>query len=196
VIYSIGGNNQWKFEMDLLSKTPCSVHTFDCTGPKERFKIPDSRIHFHHICMGANHEEKPDKCVGSEKCGEVMTLEEIMTYLNHSIVDIIKMDIEGFEISIINSWNSKDFLPSQLLLELHYYSQFKENLDDEHERLGRHMGGGFEIAFTHDIWNFTNHLLKLGLIPVIRNDNVHCPHCTEVTLMSLRTICNIRKTHT
>jgi hypothetical protein len=84
---------------------------------------------------------------------------------------------------------NKDFacIDGSPAMNFHYYSQFKENLDDEHERLGRYMGGGFEIAFTHDIWNFTNHLLKLGLIPVIRNDNVHCPHCTEVTLMSLRT---------
>jgi Methyltransferase domain len=190
VIYSIGGNNQWSFELDSLSKTPCTIHTFDCTGPKERFEIPDSRINFHHICIGAKHEEKPDVCLNSEKCGEVMTWREVMTYLNHSAVDIIKLDVEGFEISILNSWKSEDTLPTQVLMELHYYSQFKENLDDEHARLGLHDGRGFEIAFAHDIWNFTNHLLNLGLVPVIRNDNIHCTHCTELTLMAFNSKCN------
>jgi Methyltransferase domain len=190
IIYSFGGNNQWSFELDLLIKTPCTIHTFDCTGPKQRFEIPDSRIHFHHICIGAKHEEKPDDCLNSEKCGEVMTLREIINYLNHSNVDIIKLDVEGFEISILNSWKSEDTLPSQVLMELHYYSQFKENLDEEHARFGLHDGRGFEIAFAHEIWNFTNHLFKLGLIPVIRNDNIHCTHCTELTLMALNAKCS------
>ena len=40
VIYAIGGDNQWDFELDLLDKTPCEIHTFDCTGDIKRFQIP------------------------------------------------------------------------------------------------------------------------------------------------------------
>jgi len=41
IIYSMNGNNQWAFELDLLERTPCQVHTFDCTGPAIRFqKLP------------------------------------------------------------------------------------------------------------------------------------------------------------
>ena len=32
IIYSIGGNNEWQFELDLLQRTKCHIHTFDCTG--------------------------------------------------------------------------------------------------------------------------------------------------------------------
>jgi hypothetical protein len=71
IIYSIGGNNLWSFELDLLNKTQCEIHTFDCTGAAERFRKPaDARLHFHHVCLGVVHEGQPSICNRDEKCGE------------------------------------------------------------------------------------------------------------------------------
>lgn len=95
VVYSIGGNNQWNFELDVLEKTPCEVHTFDCTGPLERFHVPKNRrLHFHHVCLGTSDLAAP-KNPRQEIHGEFWTLEKMKKMCGHSQIDLIKIDIEG-----------------------------------------------------------------------------------------------------
>ena len=92
IVYSIGGNNQWLFELDALKKTPCQIHTFDCTGDESRFQKPSiDRLHFHHVCLGTKHEPKAKECVGGIKCGETWTLMEIQQNLGHKRSDLFKM---------------------------------------------------------------------------------------------------------
>ena len=118
IVYSIGGNNQWQFELAVLQETPCEVHTFDCTGKVSRFRKPhDDRLKFHHICIGSRHEDAPSECVGKAKCGETWTLLEIQQYLGHK-----RSDIEGHEWPLLESWpelsdsNSPDLVyPSRSL---------------------------------------------------------------------------------
>lgn len=95
VVYSIGGNNQWQFELDVLRKTPCEVHTFDCTGERERFKVPeDPRLHFHFVCLGIENKNNTE-VVGMG--GEFWTLEKMTETFNHTKIDLLKTDIEGYE---------------------------------------------------------------------------------------------------
>lgn len=99
VVYSIGSNNFWEFEQDILKRTNCDVFTFDCTGSLSRFKVPnEERLHFHHICVGAQSlkGKGEEGCTGNtELCGDTWTLEEIQQHLGHSKVDLLKLDIEG-----------------------------------------------------------------------------------------------------
>jgi hypothetical protein len=129
VVYSIGGNNFWQFENGILKNTPCEVHTFDCTGDISRFHKPDNeRLTFHHICLGTESAPAPSECVtaGNQICGKFMTIHEIQRMLGHSRIDLLKMDIEGYEWPIYNSWPelsnreaSRDVvLPMQLLVEV------------------------------------------------------------------------------
>jgi hypothetical protein len=95
VVYSVGGNNQWQFELDILKKTPCEVHTFDCTGDISRFKKPDDpRLTFHHVCLGSEHvpsAKKGKKCGGKGICGDILTLYQIQTMLGHTRIDLFKV---------------------------------------------------------------------------------------------------------
>jgi Caenorhabditis protein of unknown function, DUF268/Methyltransferase domain len=187
IVYSIGSNNQWEFEAGILQETPCEVHTFDCTGPVSRFRKPENdRLKFHHVCLGPLHEDAPSECVGKAKCGKTWTLLEIQQYLGHKRIDLFKMDIEGYEWPLFESWpqlldsNSPDLvLPFQILVEIHYRTQFADLLNpgetDESEfRCGR------------DMVNLQAHLLHMGYIVVERDDNQYCPHCTELTLVRAR----------
>ena len=142
IVYSIGSNNFFEFEQDTLKNTPCEVHTFDCTGRKDRFRnIPDhERMHFHHVCLGDKFEIGPARCKGGEnKCGDTWTLLEIQRNLKHTQIDLFKMDIEGFEWDLFHSWpeledqaNSEQLLlPMQLLVEVSGPSQIERG------------GGGF-----------------------------------------------------
>eukprot|EP01083_Nonionella_stella_P254104 873633_1 len=55
IVYSIGSNNIFGFEEDLLKNTKCKVHIFDCTveHPKPP-TIYGHRLIYHNLCI-ANH---------------------------------------------------------------------------------------------------------------------------------------------
>lgn len=191
IVYSIGGNNQWEFELDIVKQTPCSVYTFDCTGPRNRFQVPKhDRIVFEHICLGSQPESGQSDCSTITKCGPTMTLQKIQERLNHSrAADLLKMDIEGYEIPLFLSWKEGSNYPQQILLELHYMTQFEDLADDYHKNKGRVTRSDWEFAFEEDIINLASHLMDLGFFTAIRNDNLHCNHCTELSLVQMKTHC-------
>ena len=189
VVYSIGGNNQWEFELDILKKTPCEVHTFDCTGPRDRFNKPDhDRLHFHHVCIGARHQDAPPatECAGKAKCGETWTLAEMQQTLGHQRIDLFKIDAEGYEWPLLDRWpelsdpsSAEVVLPFQILVELHYEA-WSADLYHPSQAIGS------QLRFGRDLVLLQAHLLRMGYIVVERDDNPHCPCCTELTLVRAR----------
>jgi hypothetical protein len=176
VVYSVGGNNEWQFELDVLQKTPCEVHTFDCTGDIERFQVPeDPRLHFHHICLGTTNKKT--------ETGQFWTLDQMTSTFNHTKIDLFKIDIEGYEFPMFQAWpnrNHKTYdtavLPMQVLVEVHYQTHMPE------------LSGHRKInwKFSTDMINLQEHLLKMGYAVINRDDNRRCFHCTELTLVRIR----------
>jgi hypothetical protein len=78
--------------------------------------------------LGDKPEKGPERCSSSsgKKCGDTSTLLEIQRYLKHAQIDLFKMDIEGFEWNLFDSWpeledqaNSEQLLlPMQILSEV------------------------------------------------------------------------------
>jgi len=188
VVYSIGSNNYWEFELEILEKTPCTVHTFDCTGPRSRFTVPNhERLHFHHVCLGAEPVPAPTelgpKIFNSTVIGEIMTLHQIQKMLNHKRIDLLKFDIEGYEWPLIDSWpllsdpRSQDYvLPYQIVFELHYYTIMKD--------LALNHIAPFKFETDH--MRLAARLIKLGYATIVRDNNVFCKHCTELTSIRFR----------
>jgi hypothetical protein len=187
VVYSIGSNNHWEFELDMLRRAPCEVHTFDCTGPISRFDVPsEPRLHFHHICIGAKNMPMPESPAGGGRPtvqGETWKLEKVQKFLNHSRIDLLKMDIEGFEWPMLNQWpelseirSSAAVLPFQILLEIHYRSHFREIASSR-----KH-----DFKNSTDMVRMQSHLLRMGYVTVINNPNKKCRHCVELTLVRIR----------
>lgn len=176
VVYSVGGNNEWQFEMDVLDKTPCEVHTFDCTGDIERFVVPENpRLHFHHICLGTENKKT--------ETGEFWTMEKMTDTLNHTKIDLFKMDIEGYEFPLFQNWPHREYksydtavLPMQVMVEIHSRTHMPE--------LSWHAKRDWKFA--SDMINLQEHLLKMGYVTIVRDDNSRCGHCTELTLMRIR----------
>ena len=176
VVYSIGGNNFWQFEVDVLAKTPCEVHTFDCTGNITRFQVPENpRLHFHHICLGTKNQVT--------ETGEFWTLDKMTEQLNHTQIDLFKMDIEGYEFPLLTNWpirTEKSYdntvIPMQVLVEVHYQTHMPE-LAGNRKR---------DWKFATDMVNLQERLLKIGYAVVVRDDNARCAHCTELTLVRIR----------
>ncbi|KAL7558373.1 hypothetical protein ACA910_007061 [Epithemia clementina (nom. ined.)] len=180
IIYSIGGNNLWSFELDLLADTPCDIHTFDCTGNYSRFQVPNNpRLFFHHVCLSP-YPINPKLERPSYMVGESWTLLEMQQKLNHSRIDLLKVDIEGYEHNMFHSWpiladlkaSREMLLPMQIVVEIHYVSQFKDLHQQAHP---------FKTA--SDMVALQAQFMRMGYVVTIRDDNPHCPHCTELTLI-------------
>jgi len=179
VVYSIGGNNQWEFELDILAKTSCHVHTFDCTGPVSRFSPPDHGRHtFHHACLVAKEDDSFDDSM----VGEKWTLRTMQNKLGHQQIDLLKLDIEGFEWPILYSFptltEKEAFaLPMQILIEVHYRTSMKK------------LALSTEVDFKSaaDMVLLSSHLKNLGYFSAVRDDNHFCQSCTELTL--IRALC-------
>jgi len=173
----VGGNNEWEFEQDILRKTECEIHTFDCTGTKSRFVVPKHpKLHFHYICVHTHH------MAASGDNGEFWTFGEIARFLNHTRVDLLKMDVEGFEWPLFLSWAdldhsraSESLLPMQILVEVHYQTQMSDLARDEFK----------SFKFPTDMVRLQSHFLRLGYSVVKRRTHI-CLHCVELTLLRIR----------
>ena len=206
IIYSIGGNNEWQFEEDLLKRTKCDIHTFDCTGPPSRFtkKPSHPRSHFHHICLGDQHVPAPpiQKCTDPHMvCGEIMTLAQMQRHLHHTHLELIKMDIEGFEVPLLHSWwrhennnnNDKEngvvaAYPVQMMMEVHYctYPALAAGIRQGYSRRYDSWPNTGEVIQTAtDFVLLQSMLLDMGYVVVSRQDNPLCNHCTELVLVRI-----------
>jgi hypothetical protein len=174
IIYSLGSNAQFDFEYAVAAATPCEVYSFDCTVATSR--IPEDlnerglgRVHFLPWCVG-------DVVPGNDA---YVPLPEIAARLNHSRIDVLKMDVEGFEYRVMEglftdalaNGASLAFLPMQISFELH--------LDFGLVR--------YDALSAADALVFWNQLVDLGYSVVSREDNPIYHGGAEFT--ALRTFC-------
>ena len=115
--------------------------------------------------------------------GPRMYLQDVQTMMNHTRIDLSKMDIEGYEWPILRSWptvqeDDSKVLPFQILVKIHYILQF--------------LLGGTPFTPQEHI-KLQEHLLKMGYATIVRDDNPHCLHCTELTLVQIKCHARIPK---
>jgi len=132
VIYGAGIDYQNGYEVSMANETGCDVHAFDCTMTDEKklFKYLHQQhdvhnLEFHPWCIGENTDvvnfDRPHKYDMKSDKHLYHTIDEIMLFLRHSHLDLLKFDIEGFEWQLFDSLlkSSKRNLPQQLAFELH-----------------------------------------------------------------------------
>jgi hypothetical protein len=145
--------------------------------------------------------------------GEIWTLLEMQQRLGHSRIDLLKLDIEGWEFPLFESWpdlyrkeeSENILLPMQILVEVsphfsvwkvinnkidqrillwylfslsiqvHYHTQFETLHRDD-----------LEFKTPTDMVHLQAHLLRMGYVVTIRDDNSNCLHCTELTFIRAR----------
>ncbi|KAI9018328.1 methyltransferase domain-containing protein [Hyaloraphidium curvatum] len=130
VVYSVSSNANTDFEMDILKHTPCEIVTLDCTVDPARFAPRDKpRVKYLLSCLGT----EKDVAQGKEgQFGPFESLAVIAQRLGHSKIDLLKIDIEGHEYALVESWAKQILavagghapgpviLPFQVLFELHF----------------------------------------------------------------------------
>lgn len=148
VVYSFGVGEDVTFDLDLIHLTGCKIYAFDPTprsidfvkritnlpsnfqlmeyGVSDKtgyvnFFKPINENHISHTIfnnisnIGADFIKVPMK-----------SIRDIMSELNHSSIDVLKMDIEGSEYCVIKNMLKEEILPMQLLIEFHHrFDSFK-----------------------------------------------------------------------
>lgn len=176
VIYSLGSRQEYDFEESVLEETPCEVHTFDCTVEG---KSLGPRHFYHKICVGqAGGPEDP------QEKKDFMTFDGITAMLNHTRVDLLKIDIEGWEFDVLSGFKPSCSLPLQIAMEVHFssnilYDTCLDSTNFQNLYWALHDVSLGELAL------FFFHLADLGYGVVSREDNipwgVSC--CAEFTLV-------------
>lgn len=140
VIYSFGIGNDASFDIGLINEFGCTIFAFDPTpesagwvkdniqtdnfkfmqaGIAEKdgiveFSAPDIRGNMSYFKV--RHGQPHNETVALP----VYSLKSIMKINGHSAIDVLKMDIEGFEYEVINSIIEQNLTPNQLLIEFHH----------------------------------------------------------------------------
>lgn len=130
--YSIGSNNQFDFE-EALDKHlgGCEIHTFDPTieGTKA-----DAKITTYHKTGISSQADANNKTF--------FTIGQTIDSLGHAnrVIDIFKIDCEGCEYSLFTheffqALDSRGVKLRQILVELHPYSSFKNQIGSKEQFL-------------------------------------------------------------
>lgn len=146
VVYSFGLGTDISWDLQLISMTGCHVHGFDDTPGSNAFLREQRRsgqlprkFHWHRCVLSDDDGEMTMRLptgyqrsyaahrVGARSAKGALevrarahSLESIMTCLNHTRIDLMKMDIEGSEFFILNGPSGPPRLPvCQLLIEFH-----------------------------------------------------------------------------
>jgi len=100
------------FEEAMLAYTSCEVHTFDCTFKGK--SIRPGRHFYHSWCIG-----NPGLGIGTNLTFK--TWDDVTVELRHDYVNLLKIDIEGHEYSVLSKFQagSSRVLPDEISIEIH-----------------------------------------------------------------------------
>jgi FkbM family methyltransferase len=138
VVYSFGIGDDASFDLSIANRYGCTVDAFDPT-PRSldwmKRQAFGPRIRAHGIGLAAqsgevefyepadpNHVSYSAATPGrghAVRC-KVAPLQEIVRELGHARIDLLKMDVEGSEYEVIETFDRASVLPKQLLVEFHH----------------------------------------------------------------------------
>jgi FkbM family methyltransferase len=136
-VYSFGIGNDVSFDLGVIGRYGCTVHGFDPTPRSIAWvasNVSEPRFVFHELGIGARDGEdsfeqpKQDTHVsyfptvgpaGTWRF-KVNRLVTIMKDLGHGRLDILKMDVEGFEYAVLADMIASGIRPRAIAVEFHH----------------------------------------------------------------------------
>lgn len=186
-VVSIGSNGQFAFERSVVRRLGCNVSTFDCTVDQP-VRIPQglhAHLSFFYHCLGRpptpNRSQflyVPDRRwskryfkAGHLQPGAFLSYRQLLTKMYGATPrapPLVKMDIEGYEWSILPELAQSPFRPLQLQFELHLQTQMPGLA-----WFGRTKSAAEVVALSVVLKDAGYHLAH-------RQDNPWCRRCTEL----------------
>lgn len=179
LVYSIGSNEQFDFEEEMLQEG-CTVHTFDCTSKPKT--LVEGRHVYHSVCLGNKNEVRK----GNQ---EFQTLDQVLKQNQHTSVDLLKMDIEGFEYEVFSGWKwtTSCHFPDQISVEIHWNSLYGFTPFHKDRNSWEHMVWPMHELSLAELVVVFAHLAELGYGIVSREDNPDAKNfrgcCSEFTFI-------------
>ena len=112
-----------------------------------------------------------------------ITLDELVG--QYGPVDLLKMDIEAYEYDVVASWSASSKLPRQVAVELHYDGIYYGTSDFQNGASKQNLLWPLHRMGLSDLSLFVTHIVNLGYSIVSKEDNPHCPHCSELTFQKV-----------
>ncbi|MGA2060511.1 MAG: FkbM family methyltransferase [Thermoguttaceae bacterium] len=179
IVYSFGVGEDISWDLAMIERFGVTVHAFDPTPRSAEFvksqRLPDRFIHHEYgiaswdgtarFCPPENpqwvsHTILEGQTTMSQSIeAPVRRFETIMSSLGHSRVDLIKMDIEGAEYSVIEDLLNGDPVAGgavQLLIEYHH-GRYGKKIGNTKASIRELQKKGFEhfhVSKTEQEWSF------------------------------------------
>jgi FkbM family methyltransferase len=144
VVVDIGLGDDISFSESLISRYGCAIHGFDATPKSVRY-LKDLRLNgffLHEFCVGAtrtrarfylpNNEAHisgsltPADHVGGKQLElDVIPLRDVFRYAKADRIDLLKMDIEGAEYSVIDSLDFQECAQRIAILCVEFHHRWR-----------------------------------------------------------------------
>ncbi len=136
IVYSAGVGKDISFELDLLNKFNARIFIFDPspTGRKTMESIEKKHIYFYpkgiaektgkvFFSKPANLKEGSYTLsnINKGEAFDCISISDFFKKMNHKKVDLLKIDIEGFEYGVIEDILRNELPITQIVLEFHHF---------------------------------------------------------------------------
>jgi FkbM family methyltransferase len=139
IVYSFGVGEDVTFDLELIKRYGLNVYAFDPTPLAIKFVEKENlSTQFHFESIGISDKDETalfylstderdisgsiiDKNDNADTIQvEMKKTSSIMKELNHSHIDLLKMDIEGSEYAVLENILEEKIFPKQLCVEFHH----------------------------------------------------------------------------
>ena len=152
-VVSGGAGYDISFELDLIAKYGCTVALLDPSPPgsktvSELDEKPDA-LHFHpyglaaetgthHLHAPAEKQDTASWVIGGGEGGvpmEFLSLRDVLAKEHRSVIDLLKIDIEGYEYEVLYSVLDQKLPIRQICVEIHQGPRFLHRTQRDRWRL-------------------------------------------------------------
>jgi FkbM family methyltransferase len=170
LVYSFGVGEDVSFDLEMVRRYAATIHAFDPT-PRSREWVSEQRdlpeaFHFHPVGIGGtdgkakffppvqqghvSYSNAPSEQQGGDPIeAEICTLQTLQRRLGHPQIDVLKMDVEGFEYDVIRSLGNEDTRPGHILVEFHH-GMYRATARDTIDAVAHLQALGYRIFFVSD----------------------------------------------